>query len=95
MKLGGAVPGTPWALLPLRLIVGYGFKAHGLAKLHRAAKFRLSSGTGTPACAQLPKHKFTILAVARYRVQIFGPAVVFVLPKKSFARRLILCYRNV
>jgi hypothetical protein len=26
-----------WALIPLRLIVGYGFMAHGFAKLSRGA----------------------------------------------------------
>jgi len=29
----------PWAVLPLRLIVGYGFVAHGCAKLLRGPEF--------------------------------------------------------
>jgi putative oxidoreductase len=29
------LPGKQWALLPLRLIVGFGFAAHGYAKLSR------------------------------------------------------------
>lgn len=40
-----------WALLPLRLIVGYGFFAHGLAKFNRGPeKFaKLLAVIGTPA----------------------------------------------
>jgi putative oxidoreductase len=40
----------PWAPLPLRLIVGYGFMAHGWAKLSRGpAEFaKLLAYTGTP-----------------------------------------------
>ena len=42
-----------WALLPLRLIVGYGFLAHGMAKWHRGpekfAKLLHLIGTPSPA----------------------------------------------
>ena len=46
------IPGE-WALLPLRLIVGYGFFAHGLAKWHRGpekfAKLLALIGVPQPA----------------------------------------------
>ena len=40
-----------WALLPLRVIVGYGFLAHGMAKLHRGPEnfAKLLHLIGTPS----------------------------------------------
>src|SRR5262245_49070344 len=35
MKLSSRFPITRWAPIPLRLIVGYGFMAHGFAKLSK------------------------------------------------------------
>jgi len=51
-KLPGALS-HQWALLPLRLVVGYGFFAHGLAKWNRGAeKFaKLLTVLGVPAPA--------------------------------------------
>ena len=56
----------PWAPLPLRLIVGYGFMAHGWAKLSRGpAEFaKLLEYTGTP----LPE----ITAWVSTFVELFG-----------------------
>jgi putative oxidoreductase len=50
-KLTAGVLSHPWALLPLRLVVGYGFFAHGMAKLSRGPeKFaRLLALIGAPA----------------------------------------------
>ena len=36
LKLLSRFPFAPWAPIPLRLIVGYGFMNHGFAKLARA-----------------------------------------------------------
>ena len=48
-------PPPRWALLPLRIIVGYGFLAHGMAKWHRGperfAKLLDVIGTPTPLAA--------------------------------------------
>ena len=49
-KLPGETLWRQWAPLPLRLIIGYGFVAHGWAKLSRGpAEFaKLLEQTGTP-----------------------------------------------
>jgi putative oxidoreductase len=49
-KQGSSVLWRQWAPLPLRLVIGYGFIAHGWAKLSRGpAEFaRLLEYTGTP-----------------------------------------------
>jgi putative oxidoreductase len=43
--------GQDWAALPLRLIIGYGFFAHGLAKLQRGPEFFVATlhALGVPA----------------------------------------------
>jgi len=50
-KLTTAVISHQWALLPLRLVVGYGFFAHGIAKWNRGPeKFaKLLTVIGVPA----------------------------------------------
>ena len=50
-KLTTAVISHQWALLPLRLVVGYGFVAHGIAKWNRGPeKFaKLLTVIGVPA----------------------------------------------
>lgn len=35
VRIRGTIAAGGWALLPLRLLVGYGFAAHGYAKLVR------------------------------------------------------------
>ena len=49
-KLAAETPWRQWAPLPLRLIIGYGFMAHGWAKLSRGpSEFaKLLEYTGTP-----------------------------------------------
>jgi putative oxidoreductase len=49
-KLSNETPWRQWAPLPLRLIVGYGFLAHGWAKLSRGPEgfARLLEQIGTP-----------------------------------------------
>jgi putative oxidoreductase len=49
-KLGNGVLWRPWAPLPLRLVIGYGFIAHGWAKLSRgpAGFARLLEQIGAP-----------------------------------------------
>jgi putative oxidoreductase len=50
-KLTAGALSHQWALLPLRLVVGYGFLAHGMAKWNRGPdKFaKLLAVIGTPA----------------------------------------------
>jgi putative oxidoreductase len=50
-KLTGGAVSHQWALLPLRLVVGYGFVAHGMAKWNRGPeKFaKLLALIGVPA----------------------------------------------
>src|SRR5678815_3156911 len=50
-KLTAGALSHQWALLPLRLVVGYGFLAHGMAKWNRGPdKFaKLLAVVGTPA----------------------------------------------
>jgi putative oxidoreductase len=49
LRRDGAI--APWALVPLRLFVGFGFAAHGYAKLARGVDFFAAtlSGMGIPA----------------------------------------------
>src|SRR5262245_57278465 len=49
-KAPDPAPWRPWAMLPLRLVIGYGFMAHGWAKLSRGpeAFARLLDQIGAP-----------------------------------------------
>ncbi|WP_394832626.1 DoxX family protein [Pendulispora rubella] len=66
-------PRSPlWYALPLRLIVGYGFMAHGYAKLTRGPEMfaQLLAAMGTPAP--------TVLAWATVAVELLGGLAVLV-----------------
>lgn len=66
----GAAP--PWAVLPLRLVVGYGFLAHGVAKLTRGPEAfgRLLHLIGVP----LPATTAWIVTL----VEVFGGLAILV-----------------
>jgi putative oxidoreductase len=66
----GAAP--PWAVLPLRLVVGYGFLAHGVAKLTRGPEAfgRLLHLLGVP----LPATTAWIVTL----VEVFGGLAILV-----------------
>jgi putative oxidoreductase len=61
-----------WAPIPLRLIVGYGFMAHGLAKLSKGpdAFAAILSGLGVPA-----PHLMAWLTIA---IEVLGGAAVMI-----------------
>src|SRR5262245_40606203 len=69
-KLGGGVWWRQWAPLPLRLVIGYGFIAHGWAKLSRGpAEFaRLLDQIGAP----LPEMTAWVSTI----VEIFGGVAI-------------------
>ena len=57
-KQGAGVLWRQWAPLPLRLMIGYGFLAHGWAKLSRgpAGFAKLLDQIGAPATAGMAKN---------------------------------------
>ena len=72
------LPRAGWALLPLRLMVGFGFAAHGYAKLHRGpGKFAvILSSIGVPH----PHLMAWVTAVLEFAGGICMMAGAFVLP---------------
>src|SRR3954462_1714642 len=70
--------GTRWALVPLRLMVGFGFAAHGYAKLHRGPeKFAvILTSIGVP----LPHLTAWITSLIEFAGGISVMAGAFVLP---------------
>src|SRR5215510_5187068 len=70
-KLRNEAPWRQWAPLPLRLVIGYGFMAHGWAKLSRgpAGFARLLEQIGAP----LPE----VTAWASTFVEILGGLAIF------------------
>jgi len=76
-----------WYALPLRLIVGYGFMAHGYAKLARGPEMfaHLLAAMGTPAP--------TLLAWATVAVEILGGLAVllgYLIPLASVPMAVVM-----